>query len=791
MILSESWLREWVNPDLDTHELAHRLTMAGLEVDAVTPLAEGLSGVVVAEIVAAQQHPDADKLRVCSVNTGSDTVQIVCGAPNADVGLKAPLAQPGAKLPGGVKIKKAKLRGVESQGMLCSAAELTLSDDHDGLLALASDAPVGTDISEYLNLDDRLIEIGLTPNRADCLSVLGVARDLAVVVDLPFSDEEAVPVEPMISETFPVTVLSPEKCPRYLGRVIKDVDINRPTPLFMVERLRRSGIRSIDPVVDITNYVMLEIGQPLHAFNLEALEGGIVVREAQPNEALTLLDGQARDMIEGTLMIADEVKPLAMAGIMGGQGSGVDKQTRHLFLEAAFFTPELMAGRARHYGLHTDASHRYERGVDPELPYRAIERATTLLLEWVGGKPGPITDISATEHLPPRAGVTLRASAIEAMLGVEVSADEVTRILKGLGFEVVHDAAAQEWCCTAPSWRFDMGLEADLIEEIARIFGYDNIPTQPVQGASQAGANSEATASLAEIRYRLVSRGFNEAITFSFVSPGAQALFNPDWVPVSLKNPISSDLAVMRTSLLPGLAGAAAHNIKRQTTRIRLFETGLRFLPQDSGLAQTPTLALILCGARSPEGWSTQSDAVDFYDLKGEIEALLAAAAMPLVFRPAVRPGLHDGQTAEVMVGETVIGVAGRLHPTAASELDLPDKTFVAELDLAEVLQRAMPDYHDISRYPEVRRDLAVVLDKQVAASAAVDLVKAAAGEYLADVVVFDLYEGEGVAENEKSLAMGLTFRDQSRTLTDEEVSNALAQVIDSLTEKLGARLRH
>lgn len=791
MILSESWLREWVNPDLDTHELAHRLTMAGLEVDAVTPLAEGLSGVVVAEIVAAQQHPDADKLRVCSVNTGSDTVQIVCGAPNAEVGLKAPLAQPGAKLPGGVKIKKAKLRGVESQGMLCSAAELTLSDDHDGLLALASDAPVGTDISEYLNLDDRLIEIGLTPNRADCLSVLGVARDLAVVVDLPFSDEEAVPVEPMISETFPVTVLSPEKCPRYLGRVIKDVDINRPTPLFMVERLRRSGIRSIDPVVDITNYVMLEIGQPLHAFNLEALEGGIVVREAQPNEALTLLDGQARDMIEGTLMIADEVKPLAMAGIMGGQGSGVDKQTRHLFLEAAFFTPELMAGRARHYGLHTDASHRYERGVDPELPYRAIERATTLLLEWVGGKPGPITDISATEHLPPRAGVTLRASAIEAMLGIEVSADEVTRILKGLGFEVVHDAAAQEWCCTAPSWRFDMGLEADLIEEIARIFGYDNIPTQPVQGASQAGANSEATASLAEIRYRLVSRGFNEAITFSFVSPGAQALFNPDWVPVSLKNPISSDLAVMRTSLLPGLAGAAAHNIKRQTTRIRLFETGLRFLPQDSGLAQTPTLALILCGARSPEGWSTQSDAVDFYDLKGEIEALLAAAAMPLVFRPAVRPGLHDGQTAEVMVGETVIGVAGRLHPTAASELDLPDKTFVAELDLAEVLQRAMPDYHDISRYPEVRRDLAVVLDKQVAASAAVDLVKAAAGEYLDDVVVFDLYEGEGVAENEKSLAMGLTFRDQSRTLTDEEVSNALAQVIDSLTEKLGARLRH
>ena len=791
MILSESWLREWVNPDLDSDGLAHRLTMAGLEVDAVTALAEGLSGVIVAEIVAAQPHPDADKLKVCSVNTGSDIVQIVCGAPNAEVGLKAPLAQPGDKLPGGVKIKKAKLRGVESQGMLCSAAELTLSEDHDGLLALASDAPIGTDISEYLNLDDRLIEIGLTPNRADCLSVLGVARDLAVVVDLPFNGEASAPVEPKVDDTFPVTVLSPEKCPRYLGRVIRDVDVRRPTPLFMVERLRRSGIRSIDPVVDITNYVMLEIGQPLHAFNLEALEGGIVVREAQPNEALTLLDGQSRKMTAGTLMIADKVKPLAMAGIMGGEGSGVDQQTRHLFLEAAFFTPELMAGRARQYGLHTDASHRYERGVDPELPYRAIERATTLLMEWVGGKPGPITDISATEHLPARTGVTLRASAIEAMLGIEVPADEVTRILKGLGFEVVVDSAAQEWCCTAPSWRFDMGLEADLIEEIARIFGYDNIPTQPVQGASQAGVNSEATASLADIRHRLVSRGFNEAITFSFVSPDAQALFDPDWVPVALKNPISSDLSVMRTSLLPGLAGAAAHNIKRQITRVRFFETGLRFLPEANGLTQTPTLALILCGARTPEGWSAQSDTVDFYDLKGEIEALLAAAAKPVTFRSAIRAGLHDGQTAEVVLGDSVIGVMGRLHPMAASELDLPDKTFVAELDLAEVLQRAMPDYHDISRYPEVRRDLAVVLDKQVAASAAVDLVKAAAGEYLADVVVFDLYEGEGVAENEKSLAMGLTFRDQSRTLTDEEVSNALAQVIDSLTEKLGARLRH
>lgn len=790
MILSENWLREWVNPDLDSEALAHCLTMAGLEVDAVTPLAEGLSGVVIAEIVSAEPHPDADKLRVCSVNTGSETVQIVCGAPNASAGLKAPLAQPGATLPGGIKIKKAKLRGIESQGMLCSGAELQLSDDHDGLLALASDAPVGTPIEDYLDLDDRLIEIGLTPNRADCLSILGVARDLAVATGAGFGAPPLEVVTPAITDTFPVEVLASAQCARYLGRVIRNVDISTPTPLYIGERLRRAGIRSIDAVVDITNYVMLELGQPLHAFDLDALEGGIRVRQAESGERITLLDGEERALSDGTLVIADHKKALAMAGIMGGEGSGIGAHTAHLFLEAAFFSPELMAGRARQYGLHTDASHRYERGVDPELAYRAIERATQLLLDCVGGEAGPVTDVSSPADLPVHEPVTVRAAAIQQMLGIDIPAEEVTRIFSGLGFAVEVAADEATWSCTAPSWRFDMGREADLIEEIARIYGYDNIPVEPLRGAGSASAIAESKTPQTLLKQRLIARGFSEAITFSFVSPEQQRLIDPEIDPIALQNPISSDLAVMRTSLIPGLLSAAAHNVNRQQTRVRLFETGLRFLPDES-LQQTPMLALLMCGSRLPEGWSAKTEPVDFYDLKGEVEALLGAADQPLTFRPMVRPGLHDGQTAEVRLGEQVIGVMGRLHPNAAKQLDLPDQTFVAELDLTAIADRSIPDYQEISRFPEVRRDLALIVKAETSASDVLDCARAAAGSSLADALIFDVYEGEGVAENEKSLAIGLTFREQSRTLTDEEINLSLSQVVESLGEKLGVKLRH
>ena len=790
MILSENWLREWVNPDLDTAELAHRLTMAGLEVDSVTPLAEGLSGVVVAEIVSAVPHPDADKLRVCQVDTGTETVQIVCGAPNAAEGLKAPLAQPGARLPGGIKIKKAKLRGVESQGMLCSAAELTLSEDHDGLLALASDAPVGTPIDVYLDLNDTLIEVGLTPNRADCLSVAGMARDLAAVTSTALRIPEIAPVVPTIQDQFPVEVACPLKCPRYLGRVIRNVDVAKPTPLFMVERLRRAGIRSIDAVVDITNYVMLELGQPLHTFDLSALEGGIVVRESANNERIVLLDGEERILSEGTLVIADHQKALAVAGIMGGEGSGIHADTKDLFLEAAFFAPELMAGKARHYGLHTDASHRYERGVDPELPFTAIERATALFLEWVGGEAGPVIDVSSKDELPRRQTVLLRGSTIAQTLGIDLPDGEIQRMFSALGFAVVANPEAEEWACTAPSWRFDMGREADLIEEVARLHGFDNIPVRPLGGNGPSSVDPERQTPVSLLKHRLVARGFNEAITFSFVSPELQRIMDPDVDPIALRNPISADLAVMRTSLLPGLLAAAAHNVKRQRSRIRLFETGLRFFP-DAAYTQKSALGLLMCGSRSPESWAANTDVVDFYDMKGEVQALLAGAAGDLEFRSAVKPGLHDGQTAELLLDGAVVGVIGRIHPAAASQLDLPRHVYVAELELDAITPRRVPQFQEISRYPETRRDLAVVVDRAVPATEVLAVARSAAGPSVSEALIFDVYQGEGIAKTEKSLAIGLTFRDQSRTLTDEEISESLAQVVVSLQEKLGAKLRH
>jgi phenylalanyl-tRNA synthetase beta chain len=490
------------------------------------------------------------------------------------------------------------------------------------------------------------------------------------------------------------------------------------------------------------------------------------------------------------LVIADHQKALAMAGIMGGEGSGISGETRHLFLEAAFFAPELMAGRARHYGLHTDASHRYERGVDPELAYQAVERATQLFLECVGGEAGPVTDVTSSADAPQHEPVTLKAASIRRMLGIDLASDEVTRIFNGLGFAVEADTDGGSWLCTAPSWRFDMGREADLLEEIARIHGYDNIPVEPVRGAASAAAAAESATPQSVIKQRLVARGFNEAITFSFVSPELQQLIDPQIEPVALKNPISSDLAVMRTSLIPGLLGAAAHNINRQQTRVRLFETGLRFMPGES-LAQTPMLGLLLCGRRMPEGWSSNAASVDFYDMKGEIEALLQAADQTLTFRPSVRPGLHDGQTAEILLGDEVVGVMGRLHPSTAKTLNLPEQTLVAELVLASVVVRALPDYQEISKFPEVRRDIAVIVNRETPSAAVLDTARASAGAALADARIFDVYEGDGVAENAKSLAIGLTFRDQSRTLTDEEINESLSQVIDSLGEKLGATLRH
>jgi phenylalanyl-tRNA synthetase beta chain len=788
---SEQWLREWVDPKLSTEDLAHQITMAGLEVDAIEPVAGSFSGVVVAQIVSAEQHPDADKLRVCQVNTGAETVQIVCGAPNARAGLKAPLATVGGLLPGGLEIKRARLRGVESQGMLCAEQELGLSEANEGLMELAGDAPVGVDLGEYLQLDDRVIEVGLTPNRADCLGIAGIAREVGLLNDAPVTPPAFERVTPAIDDTFPVELEDPDRCPRYLGRVIRGVDLTRPSPLWLREKLRRCGLRAIDPVVDITNYILLELGQPMHAFDLDRLQGGIRVRLAQANERLELLDGQTVDLVPDTLIIADHSGPVAMAGIMGGQPTAVGEGTTDIFFEAAFFAPDPMAGKARSYGLHTDSSHRFERGVDFNLQREAMERATQLALDIVGGEAGPIVEAVSEADLPSRPDVTLRAHRIEKLLGFSLEGAEVERILDGLGLGAT--ATDDGWTCSVPSWRFDIAIEADLLEELARVYGYNRLPVSHIRADLVIPHRPERTLSPRVVSSHLAARGYREAITYSFVDPKMQALFDPALEPVALTNPISSDMAVMRTSLLPGLLGAVLRNTNRQQPRVRMFESGLRFVPGDDVLLQQPTLALVATGQRYPESWSAGGDGADFYDLKGDLESLFALTrdGAGVEFLPGERPALHPGQTALIRRNERQVGYMGALHPAVAAELGLAAPLFAAEIELEAVLDSQLPGFTELSKFPEVRRDLAVIVDKSVPAAELMKTVRGAAGSYLTDLRLFDVYEGKGIDPKRKSLALGLTFRDQKRTLSDDDVNLAVNQVVDSLEKNYKAELRN
>lgn len=791
MKISEKWLREWVSPNLSTEELAHQITMAGLEVDAIEPVAAEFSGVVIAQILSAEPHPDAEKLRVCQVSTGSETLQIVCGAANARVGLKAPLACVGAELPGDVKIKRAALRGIESQGMLCAELELGLPKNSEGLMELATDAPVGMDLRRYLDLDDKAIEISVTPNRADCLGMEGIAREVGLLNKLPVHAPTFTNVLQSIPNTFPVEVKTPEHCPRYVGRIIRGVDVSRPSPLWLQEKLRRCGLRSIDAVVDITNYLLLELGQPMHAFDLDKLQGRIIVRMAEHGESIELLDGQSLSLRADTLVIADASGPLAMAGIMGGKASAVSTTTKDIFLESAFFAPDLLAGKARSYGLHTDSSHRFERGVDFQLQEKAIERATRLLVDIVGGEVGPITEVVSKSDLPERPDVVLRASRIEKMLGFGMALADVEQILTGLGLGVT--TIADGWRCTIPSWRFDIALEVDLLEELARVYGYNRLPVTHIRAELALSARPETELSVRYLRRHLGARGYHEAITYSFVDPALQRLFEPEQTPVALKNPISAEMAVMRTSLVPGLLGAAIHNINRQQHRVRLYETGLRFLSRGSELHQVPTLALVCSGQRFPKSWTAVPAVLaDFFDLKGDLESLLDMTRMrgDYAFEVASHPALHPGQSATVTRKGHPVGMLGTLHPNVGADFGFNSPVFVAEIDLSSLLESALPAFKEVSRFPEVRRDLAVIVDKTVSAADVLGAVKSAAGTYLADLTLFDVYTGKGIDPKRKSLALGLTFRDQSRTLGDEDVNLAVGQVIDLLEKNYNAELR-
>lgn len=787
MKFSEAWLRELVDVPATRDELAHRLTMCGLEVESVEAIGEGLAGVVIGEIVAAEQHPNADRLRVCSVEAGGERLQIVCGAPNARVGLKAPLAKIGAVLPGGLEIKAAKLRGVESFGMLCSGRELGVDVDASGLLELPADAPVGQGFAEWLGLPDAIFEIGLTPNRTDCLGMRGLAMEVAAEFGSAPRLPPIVAVEPTHDRSLAIHMNAGAGCPRYCGRVIEGLDPAASTPLWMVERLKRAGLRPISALVDVTNYVMLELGQPLHAFDADRVHGAIKVRRARAGERCTLLvDAREVELDEEFLVIADESGAIALAGVMGGHGSRVTESTTRVFLESAHFAPEVISGRARRLGLHTDASHRFERGVDPELPRLALERATALLLAIAGGHAGPVTEALIETELPVRAEVRLRKSRLARVLGIDIEAAHVESILRSLGMTV--NADVEGWRVVPPSWRFDIAIEEDLIEEVARIHGYDAIPTVPPRGELVVAIEDEARLPLGRLRERLVARDYAEAITFAFLAGAELERWGLAQGAVELANPLTAELGVMRTSLLPGLVAALRYNSNRQQERVRLFELGRRYVRDADGApVETGLLAMAVVGAARGEQWGEAGRAVDFHDLKGDLEALLG---QPVSFEPGGPDYLHPGRSARLLCGGRQVGVIGMLHPRLAGVLEVPDGVYVAEVELDVVAARPVPRAGELSRFPQVRRDLALVVREDVPFAAVDAVARAAAGALLRTAVLFDVYRGQGVESGCKSFAIGLIFQDDSRTLGDAEVDRLVAAVAAQAATDLGARVR-
>jgi len=795
MKFSEQWLREWVDPAVTSAELCEQLTMAGLEVEAYEPVAPPFSGIVVGEVETLAPHPQADRLQLCQVNIGAaGPLSIVCGAANVRVGMKVPTACIGACLPGDIRIKKTRLRGVESQGMLCSAKELGLAEAAEGLLDLPPEVLPGTDLRQLLGLDDHAIELGLTPNRSDCLSVAGVAREVAVINRCALQEPDVQAPAMLGNATFAVEVLQPAACPRYVGCVLRGIDSQAVTPLWMQERLRRSGLRSISAVVDISNHVMLELGQPMHAFDLDRLSGGIQLRYAQPGEPITLLDEQQLSLTEDTLVIADHHQAVAVAGIMGGLESAVGEATTNLFLESAFFTPEALAGKARQYGLHTDSSHRFERGVDYELPARAMARALSLLLEIVGGEAGPVMEAVVPDHLPGRQAVNLRAERVERLLGIPVAHDDITDILTRLGFHLCEQAPGS-WSVVAPSFRFDITREVDLVEEIARIYGYHQLPeTQAVVG-TQISARDLAGNERRRLAHVLVDRGYQEVISYSFVDARLQQLLDPDITPIPLANPLSPDTAVMRTNLWTGLLQALIYNMNRQQRRVRLFECGSKFLSHERGHSEPQIIAGLAVGSVYPEQWGSVGRSVDFFDVKGDLEALLASLGQD---HAAVRfsnenphPALHPGQAACLRSPQgDCLGWLGSLHPRVCHALQLVQNVLVFELNFNMIGRSGTAQFQELSKFPTIRRDLAIVVDEAIPAGILQSCIRETAGEDLRQLQLFDVFRGKGIDSGKKSLALGLTLQAFSRTLTDKEIDALIERVLRQVQQKFGATLR-
>ncbi|MNK29653.1 Phenylalanine--tRNA ligase beta subunit [compost metagenome] len=792
MKFSENWLRSHVPTSVSRDELGAVLTAIGLEVEEVTALGVGLDHVVVARIVSAERHPEADRLQICQVDAGQgEHLQIVCGAPNARPGLVAPLAMIGAQI-GELKIKPAKLRGVDSNGMLCSARELGLDSDASGLFELPDDAPVGQTLVEYLGLPDASIEIKLTPNRADCFSIRGIAFDVAAACASEVVPFDAAPVAAVGSRELTVDLAAGAEAPRYVGRVIEGINARAATPLWMAERLRRSGVRPVSLLVDITQYVMLELGQPMHAFDLGTLQGSIGVRRSRAGEALKLLDGRDAALDDSFLVITDADRPIALAGLMGGFDTRVTDDTTAVFLEAAHFAPAAIMGRGRKLGLHTDAGHRFERGVDPALPRTAIEYATRLVLDLAGGTPAPVTEAVSAADLPATATIGLRRARIARVLGIQIADADVERILRALGMDV--SATADGWLVTAPSRRFDIAIEEDLIEELARIHGYEQIPTTLPGGASRIAMPSETRLDDLSVRRQLVARDLQETINYAFVDAGLLGQWQLHEDVVALANPLSAELAVMRPSLLPGLVATLGRNAARQLGRVRLFELGRSFHPQAGegtpAPLETQRLAAAVCGDADPQQWGLATRKVDFHDLKGDLESLAAASGAVLTFQPSQRPYGHPVRSAEVLRDGVSLGWIGQIHPRLAKAMDIDVDVYAFELDLAPLAARQLPRATELSRFPSVRRDLAFLVPEAAAWADLEATLRRAVGPLLRQVTLFDRYVGQGVEPGFKSLAMGLILQDKSRTLTDRDVESVVAEAVSAMEREHHARIR-
>ncbi|VAW45107.1 Phenylalanyl-tRNA synthetase beta chain [hydrothermal vent metagenome] len=790
MKFSENWLKEWVNYDFSTKEVMEQLTMLGLEVDGVEPAAGEFSGVVVAEIMSCEKHPDADKLKVCEVNAGDETLQIVCGAPNARVGLKTALSKIGAVLPGNFKIKKSNLRGVDSQGMLCSEVELGVSQESDGIIELDANAPVGVDVREYLQVDDQIIEIDLTPNRADCFCIRGIAREVATLNHMSIDPPTIVAAKTTLDDTIQVTLEAPQQCPIYASRVIKGIDSLRPTPLWMKEKLRRSGIKSIHPVVDVTNYVMLELGQPMHAFDAANIDGGIVVRMAKDGEEITLLDQSEAKLTAEFLVIADQSKTLAVAGVIGGLDSGVSNQTQDIVLESAYFDPATIMGKSRKLAVHTESGLRFERGVDWDLQTTALERATALITEICGGQVAPIYIEQVEQHIPKQQNIQLSVTRLHQVLGFEVATEQVTQIFKDLGFNCSFSDAV--WSVTSPSWRFDLAIAEDLIEEVVRVVGYDQMPSHRLLSTDAINVIPEELKQLRMLKQQLADLSYQEVINYSFVGEKQLADLGLDADAFGLANPLNKDMAVMRTHLLPGVMANIKANLARQAQDLALFEMGKVF-SKTTEIIQQDVLLLAKTGQQAPEQWSVNNQKVDFFTLKGDVETMLSGSGLAIEFSPSSQAYLHPGRQAEVKLGSETVGYLGQVHPSICQKMKIKQEVYVAEFVVDAIQSVQLPAWQSVSKFPQVRRDLSIIIADSISWSEVESVVQMSLGDdqtLLDKLCLFDVYKGDNIEKGYKSLAMAMIYQEKNRTLEDKEVDKLVSKAVSFLAEQLKAEIR-